>query len=197
MTPRVRRWGRSPVVALVLVLGFLLGACGGGADETGGEGYIGGVKKITPVEPQDRVKAPELAGLDLDGKDISSSDFEGKVLVVNLWGSWCPPCRKEAPVLREVSEELADQNVQFLGILTKDKPAAARAFNDKAGLTYPSVVDNDGSLQLAFADSLPSQAIPTTWVIDRNGKVAARIIDDKLTVATLRDIIAWTKKSTP
>ena len=183
--------------ALLVALGLLLGACSGQVDDTEGDGYIGGVKRITPVEPQDRVAMPELAGLDLNGDPISTADFEGKVLVVNLWGSWCPPCRKEAPVLREVSENLADQNVQFIGVLTKDKPAAANAFNKKAGITYPSIVDEDGSLQLAFAKSLPSQAFPTTWIIDRNGKVAARIIDDKLTAKTLTDIIDWTKKSTP
>jgi len=183
--------------ALLVALGLLLGACSGQVDDTEGDGYIGGVKRITPVEPQDRVAMPELAGLDLNGDPISTADFEGKVLVVNLWGSWCPPCRKEAPVLREVSENLADQNVQFIGVLTKDKPAAANAFNKKAGITYPSIVDEDGSLQLAFAKSLPSQAIPTTWIIDRNGKVAARIIDDNLTAKTLTDIIDWTKKSTP
>lgn len=183
--------------ALLVALGLLLGACSGQVDDTEGDGYIGGVKRITPVEPQDRVAMPELAGLDLNGDPISTADFEGKVLVVNLWGSWCPPCRKEAPVLREVSENLADQNVQFIGVLTKDKPAAANAFNKKAGITYPSIVDEDGSLQLAFAKSLPSQAIPTTWIIDRNGKVAARIIDDNLTAKTLTDVIDWTKKSTP
>lgn len=189
---------RFRVLAIIIVVfGLVLSACGGGIDESNDDGYIGGVKKITPVEPADRVAMPELSGLDLDGEEISTADFEGKVLVINLWGSWCPPCREEAPVLREVSENLADDNVQFIGILTKDKPAAALAFNKKAGITYPSIVDEDGSLQLAFAESLPSQAIPTTWVIDRNGKVAARVIDDKLTVNTLTDIVSWVRKSTP
>ncbi len=189
---------RFRVLAIVIVVfGLVLSACGGGIDESNDDGYIGGVKKITPVEPADRVAMPELSGFDLDGKEISTADFEGKVLVINLWGSWCPPCREEAPVLREVSENLADDNVQFIGILTKDKPASALAFNKKAGITYPSIVDEDGSLQLAFAESLPSQAIPTTWVIDRNGKVAARVIDDKLTVNTLTDIVSWVRKSTP
>lgn len=194
---KASRYRIYPLAVLLLALGLVLGACGGGVDEAEGDGYIGGVKKITPVEPKDRVAMPELSGLDLDGNEISTADFEGKVLVINLWGSWCPPCREEAPVLREVSENLADDNVQFLGILTKDKPAAANAFNKKAGITYPSIVDEDGSLQLAFAESLPSQAIPTTWVIDRNGKVAARIIDDQLSVNTLTDIISWARKSTP
>ena len=165
----LRRPRIHPLAVLLVALGLVLGSCGGGVDDTSGDGYIGGVKKITPVEPQDRVAMPELTGVDLDGNEISTADFEGKTLVINLWGSWCPPCREEAPVLREVSENLADDNVQFIGILTKDKPAAAKAFNTKAGITYPSIVDEDGRLQLAFAKSLPSQAIPTTWVIDKNG----------------------------
>ena len=193
----LRRPRIHPLAVLLVALGLVLGSCGGGVDDTSGDGYIGGGKKITPVEPQDRVAMPELTGVDLDGNEISTADFEGKTLVINLWGSWCPPCREEAPVLREVSENLADDNVQFIGILTKDKPAAAKAFNTKAGITYPSIVDEDGRLQLAFAKSLPSQAIPTTWVIDKNGKVAARIIDDQLSVNTLTDIITWTRKSTP
>lgn len=193
----LRRFRFHPLAVLLVALGLVLGACGGGVDDTSRDGYIGGVKRITPVEPKDRVPMPELSGVDLEGNAISTADFAGKILVINLWGSWCPPCREEAPVLREVSENLADENVQFIGLLTKDKPAAAKAFNTKAGITYPSIVDEDGRLQLAFADSLPSQAIPTTWVIDKNGKVAARIIDDKLSVNTLTDIIAWTRKSTP
>lgn len=176
---------------------LVLTGCAKSVDDRGDDGYIGGVKKITTVEPQDRVALGELAGVDLEGNEISTADFSGNVLVINLWGSWCPPCRKEAPVLRQVSEENADRGVQFIGLLTKDKPAAALAFNEKAGITYPSIVDNDGRLQLAFAESLPSQAIPTTWVVDRNGKIAARIVDGDLSANTLSDVIDWTKKSTP
>lgn len=182
---------------MVPVLALLLSSCSGGVKDTGDDGYIGGIKKITFVDPQDRQKAPELSGDDLDGNPISSKDFAGKVLVVNLWGSWCPPCRKEAPALKSVSDDLADKNVQFIGLLTKDDPDAAKAFNKKVGITYPSIDDAEGRNQAAFADTLPSQAIPTTWIIDANGKVAARIMDDQLSETTLRDVIDQTRKSTP
>lgn len=180
---------------LLVVLLALVTACSG-VDDRDDDGYIGGQKKITLVEPADRVVAPEISGQDLDGADLSTADFDGKILVLNLWGSWCPPCRAEAPVLRAVSEESGD-GVQFLGLLHKDKPTAAKAFNAKAGITYPSLYDPAGEYQLAFVDSLPSQAIPTTWIIDSHGKVAARIIDDKLTEATLRGVIDQVKKTTP
>lgn len=184
------------LLTFVCLLGLVLSACGGTQD-TGGDGYIGGVKKITLVDAADRVAAPEISGEDLDGKPISTADFAGQTLVMNLWGSWCPPCRAEAPVLKAVSEEMADQGVQFIGMLTQDTQANAKAFNKKADITYPSMYDPAGEYQLAFVDSLPSQAIPTTWVIDPNGKVAARILDDELSEATLRGVIDQVKKSTP
>lgn len=188
---------RRLLTLLLSLVVLVLAGCAGASDSSGsGDGYIGGIKKITTVEPGQRQTAPILEGVGLDGEEISTADWAGDVIVVNLWGSWCPPCRKEAPVLKAISEELADENVRFVGLLTKDKPAAAAAFNAKAGITYPSIVDDDGTQQLAFADSLPSQAIPTTWVIDSKGKVAVRIIDDELTETTLRDAIAWVKKST-
>ena len=99
-------------------------------------------------------------------------------------------------MLKEVSEQYADKNVQFLGLLTQDTPAAAKAFNDKLGISYPSIVDDAGENQLAFADSLPSQAIPTTWILDEKGRVAARILDPKLDASTLGELIEYVRKST-
>ena len=186
---------RSARLVVVALMTLVLSACIGGVEDTGDDGFIGGSGEITFVDPGKREPAPDLAGTDLDGKKISTADYAGKVLVVNLWGSWCNPCRKEAPALKKVSDELADQNVQFIGLLTQDDPAAANAFNAKVGITYPSIDDPNGRLQASFADSLPSMAIPTTWVIDANGKVAARAMAE-LTAPTLRALIDQTKKST-
>lgn len=186
---------RSARLVVVALMALVLSACVGGVKDTGDDGFISGNGEITFIDPGKREAAPELKGTDLDGQELSSADFEGKVLVVNLWGSWCPPCRAEAPALQKASTELADQNVQFLGLLTKDDPSSAKAFNAKAGITYPSINDTSGRNQAAFADSLPSVAIPTTWVIDKNGKVAARVMGE-LTDATLRGLVDQTKKST-
>lgn len=189
------RPARSARLVVVALMALVLSACIGGVEDTGDDGFIGGSGEITFVDPGKRQPAPKLSGIDLDGKPISTDDFAGRVLVVNLWGSWCNPCRKEAPALKQVSDETADENVQFIGLLTQDDPASAKAFNDKVGITYPSIDDANGRLQAAFVDSLPSMAIPTTWVIDANGDVAARAMAE-LSAPTLRALIDQTKKST-
>ncbi|MFD1859007.1 TlpA family protein disulfide reductase [Aeromicrobium camelliae] len=189
----MRRAVRAAFVAALLVV--LTAACAG-VEEGGTDGYISGDGTITTLDPADREKAPELSGVDLEGEEISTADFAGQTIVVNLWGSWCPPCRKEMPMLKEVSDQYADKNVQFLGLLTQDTPAAAKAFNEKIGISYPSIVDDAGENQLAFADSLPSQAIPTTWILDEKGRVAARILDPELDASTLADLIEYVRKST-
>ncbi|MFT4299239.1 MAG: TlpA disulfide reductase family protein [Aeromicrobium sp.] len=178
----VRRLG-----ALIAVAVLALGACEGAG--TGGStgGYVSADGTVTLVDPADRVDAPTLSGTGLDGKPLSSDDFAGRVLVVNVWGSWCPPCRAEAPVLAELSTTYADR-VQFLGIVNRSNDAAAKAFNQTYGIDYPSFSDAGGSLELRFVDSLPSQAIPTTWVIDADGRVAARILD-QVDASTLGDIL--------
>ena len=186
---------RSARLLVVALLALLLSACVGGVEDTGDDGFISGSGEITFIDPGKRKPAPELSGTDLDGNEISTAEYAGKVLVVNLWGSWCAPCRKEAPALAKASAELADQNVQFLGLLTKDDPASAKAFNAKFDIDYPSIDDASGRNQAAFADSLPSVAIPTTWVIDAKGRVAARVMGE-LSDATLRGLVDQTKKST-
>ena len=186
MSRSSRRRGAAVVLALALVV---LAACSGRGTEGSTGGYVSASRFVTSVPVEDRTDAPVLEGEDLEGKRISSADFAGKTLVVNVWGSWGPPCRKEAPVLEEVAQQYADRGVQFLGLNVRDQTAAARAFEERIGTTYPSIVDSDGRQQLGFADSLPSQAIPTTWVIDAKGRVAARVIDPELRASTLSGVL--------
>ena len=184
---------RRTVLLAVTVLGLVaLAGCAGTRGSTGG--YVSADGTVTTVDPGQRDAGPVLDGLDLDGKELSSKQYAGKILVVNAWGSWCAPCRKEAPVLREVSEKRTD--AQFLGLLQRDKPASAKAFNESKGITYPTIVDNGGKLVARFGTSLPVGAIPTTWVIDTQGKVAARIATDTLTVKTLEGLIDYAGKTT-
>ncbi len=109
-------------------------------------------------------------------------------MVLNVWASWCAPCRAEAGALEEVAIQFENQGVQFIGLNTRDSNAAARAFIRKFDVTYPSLVDTDGRIQLLFNDSLPPQAIPSTIVIDQKGRVAARALG-VVTAATLRSMI--------
>ena len=132
----------------------------------------------TIVAESERKAAPDLTGTTLDGEPFALSDHLGEVVVLNVWASWCAPCRAEADDLQKVSSELEGKGVKFVGLNTRDSQAAADAFVDRFGLTYPSVVDTDGSRQLLFHETLPPAAIPSTIVIDRQGRVAGRAIGE-------------------
>ena len=114
--------------------------------------------------------------------------------MLNVWASWCAPCRAEAPVLETVWRQVEGEGVQFVGLDTRDTEAAALAFLDAYDVTYPNVIDADGRLQLLFSDTLPPQAIPSTLVVDREGRVAGRIIG-RVTEATLTALIEDVAKS--
>lgn len=183
------------MVRIALAVGsalLVLTGCGGSTSRgSSTEGFVSSNRTITVVPVAEREPAPELTGLDLHGKPLSSADLRGdnRILVVNVWGSWCAPCRREAPVLADASQRYAKRGVAFLGLLSRDKPATATAFARRFDVSYPSLQDPGGRLQLRFAESLPSQGIPTTWIIDREGRVAARLLAE-VTKGTLDGLIA-------
>lgn len=183
-------------LAAVLVVCLGLAACGGAADADPGTGFVAGDGSIVLLAPDDRVSAPDLEGQTLDGAAFRLADYRGKVVVLNVWASWCAPCRAEAPVLEEAWIDLQDKGVQFVGLDTRDTIAAAQAFVDNYGITYPNVVDTDGQLQLLFGDSLPPQAIPSTLVIDPQGRVAGRILG-RVSESTLLGLIEPLLTTTP
>jgi thiol-disulfide isomerase/thioredoxin len=178
-------------VASIAVAAFLLTGCGDGqvqrTDSANETRYISG-SGITTIAPEDRTAAPSFSGPTLDGRSFDLAAQKGKVVVLNVWGSWCPPCRKEAPALQSASEALAPDGVQFVGINTRDTPQGAQGYVAEFGITYPSVVDTDGQRLLAFRETLPPTAIPSTLIIDREGRLAARILGP-ITEISLRDIV--------
>lgn len=180
-------------VAIAASLVILLVGCSDGQVQRSGDatqiGYIEGTGTVTVIPPDQRQPAPEFSGPLLDGGEFNLADARGDIVVLNVWGSWCPPCRKEAPALQAVYEDLADQGVRFVGINTRDNETDAQAYEEDFGITYPSVVDTDGRLMLAFRDTLPPNAIPTTLVIDREGRMAARVLG-AITETSLRDLLA-------
>jgi thiol-disulfide isomerase/thioredoxin len=180
---------RARGVLAVVLCSLVLTACGGadGTDGTRG-GYISGDGTYTVVDAADRKDAPALEGEDLHGDPLSLEQFAGEVVVVNVWGSWCPPCRAEEPILSAVAADLADDGVQFVGIATRDV-AGARAFERARDVPYPSFADDAGTYAVQFADSLPTMATPTTWIIDADGKVAVRYLGPFTSEATLRGLI--------
>lgn len=180
----------SAVISVVLLAG-----CSGSSGDTDTLGYVSGAGQITVLPAADREDAPVLSGEDLEGNALTTADWAGQTIVVNVWGPWCAPCREEMPALQEVSEQYADQDVKFVGVLNRAKSDTALAFNNKIGVTYPTFADQGGRLELKFNDSLPTIAVPTTWIIDSNGKVAARIAVDGLTASTLAGLIDDVKAS--
>lgn len=139
--------------------------------------YVAGDGSIMEVSPADRDAPITFEGTTELGESVSSEDYLGEVLVVNFWASYCGPCRVEAPDLEKVSQEWAGKGASFLGINTYDGAEQALAFSRKYGVSYPSVLDaKSGEAQLAFAGKVPPSALPTTLVLDREGRVAARIL---------------------
>lgn len=142
------------------------------------QGYVSGDGTTTIVAQSERKAAPDLTGTTLEGDQFALADHLGEVVVLNVWASWCAPCRAEADDMQKVAAEFEGRGVQFVGLNTRDSQAAADAFVDRFALTYPSVVDTDGSRQLLFHETLPPAAIPSTIVIDRQGRVAGRAIGE-------------------
>lgn len=190
--PSLRRFGYA-VGALALTAA--LAACGGSSADTG-TGFVAGDGSIVLLDESARQSAPDLVGDTLDGGTFRLSDHLGEVVVLNVWASWCAPCRAEAPELQALWEEFQGQGVQFVGLDTRDTAAAALAFIDAYGITYPNVIDTDGRLQLLFSENLPPQAIPSTLVIDADGRVAGRILG-RVSESTLRALIEGALGSAP
>lgn len=166
--------------SLALAALLLLTGCGGGtsADQ---KSFISGNGIVTFIDKGSRHMAPNLSGATLVGSPYADHSV---VRVVNVWASWCSPCRAEAPTLQALSKKYS--NVQFIGILTRDTEANGRAFLRTYQITYPTLVDD--AIIAGFARSLPANAIPTTLVIDKEGMVAGRI-SGEVTIASLSSLI--------
>lgn len=156
--------------AVALATLLALGACGQGATSTGSAA----AGSLIAIDARDGL--PPLRGTTLDGAAFDSSALAGNIVVYNVWGSWCPPCRAEAPTLRALSTEFQAAGVRFVGINVKDTRSAARSFERRFAIPYPSMFDPAGELLLNFRGTIPPSAIPSTVLIDRQGRVAGRIV---------------------
>jgi len=152
--------------------------------------YISGEGTISEIKAADRGEPISFEGVTDSGDDVSSDDYAGKVLVLNFWYAGCPPCRVEAPELEDVNQAFQGQDVAFLGVNVRDQAAQSLSFAETLGVTYPSVIDADnGNLLLAFAGTVAPNAVPTTLVIDKQGRVAARFLGAIDGPSSLRTII--------
>lgn len=174
MTPR--RWLIAAAATAVLATG-----CSGNslyasspvvtidATSPAGDPQVG----LTIIPTAEREAPVVISGESADGTPISTADTAGEVVVINAWASWCPPCIEELPLLAGAAEAFADDNVAFIGVNSLDDPIAAAAL--LATSPYPSINDEDGAV-LRTIPGVPPSSLPSTVILDRQGRVAVRII---------------------
>ncbi len=191
------RWRRAlpVIVPLVAVLSLGLSACGSDAGSIAaqarsgdGKGFVSGDGSIERLAPDKRSSPLALSGTTLQGAGWKVADARDKVLVLNVWGQWCGPCVAEMPHLQRVWSQLsaAGKPVRFMGVNYRDGVETATAFLRANKITYPSLRDDGGSTLLALRGS--ANTTPTTLVLDRHGRIAARV-SGPVSAATLTGLV--------
>ncbi|MFF7643926.1 redoxin domain-containing protein [Streptomyces canus] len=183
-TRNTRQPARCPrawrATALAAAAGLALAACGSGSASTASGSSVASANRGQSAFAQypvgKRPAGPRISGKLVGGGRLDLAAWRGDVVVINVWGSWCAPCRAEAPSLAKVADATRKLGVRFVGFDTRDNDAAAQAFERNYKITYPSFRDPDGRLVLLFNGRVPVSAVPSTVLIDRSGRIAARII---------------------
>lgn len=191
---------RRTAVALafpLLAALVLTGCSGGGSDlakqwqESSDKGYVSGDGTSLSIPRAERTEPVSFSGETDQNNTYGSDDTLGHVTVVNFWYAGCAPCRAEAPDLEAAYAEFSDQDVKFVGVNTRDQVAQAQQFAEQFNIEYPSIMDNAGgrAVQRAFAGQVPLNAVPTTLVLDTEGRVAHRVIGQLAGESQLRTLI--------
>lgn len=141
-----------------------------------GTNYVAGDGSVEEFAADNRGEQVEFDSETFDGESISAETFQDQVTVLNFWYAACAPCRVEAPDLQAIYEEFAEEGVQFYGVNTRDTQATAEAFERTFGITYPSMEDRTGQVMMAMTDYAHPSAVPTTLVLDNDGRVSARVV---------------------
>lgn len=186
----MRRLARA-AAALALALTPLAGCASIGAPDDGGAGYEAGDGSFTTWGAGERGSGIELTGTTFAGDTVDLANWRGDVVVVNFWYASCPPCRAEAPDLVAIAEDYPE--VRMLGVNPRDDAATAQAFERTFSVPYPSLWDSDARGVAAMQGLVPLQAMPTTVVLDREGRVAARILgqaDPTILRGLIDDVVA-------
>jgi thiol-disulfide isomerase/thioredoxin len=169
-------------VALAVISALAVAGCATGiaasTPASNGQSFVTGSPGTTEFKSGTGPVAPSVSGPVVGGGKLSLTAYRGHVVVLNFWGSWCTPCRAEAPGLSALATRFKSSGVRFLGIDIRDSPASAQAFMSDFGITYPSLNDPSDNLALNFRDTVPPAGIPTTLVISRTGRITARVIGE-------------------
>ncbi|WP_088317712.1 TlpA disulfide reductase family protein [Kineosporia sp. R_H_3] len=183
----VRR--RAALAALLLGATALTACSSSGTADGSGKGFVSGDGTITVLPVTQRPDPVALSGKTLEGAALDVTSLRGKVVVLNVWGSWCPPCRKEAPDLEQAYKDLKGKGVEFVGInVRQQSQSEALAYQRKFAITYPSLADDGGKSLLALRGAVAANAIPSTLVLDPQGRIAVRI-SGPTTRTTLVDLV--------
>jgi thiol-disulfide isomerase/thioredoxin len=176
----------AALVAVALAVVLLTGWASGGNN---GVTDVAGSNSAVLYSAGHRPLAPDFTATTLTGSRLSFSSYRGRVVVLNFWGSWCAPCRAEAPTLAVTAEQYRSAGVAFLGVDVRDNTASALAFTRDFGITYPSVSDSSSEITLDFTSVVPIAGTPTTLVVDRTGHIAGAVFGTA-TYQELTDILA-------
>jgi thiol-disulfide isomerase/thioredoxin len=187
---------KTLLATLVLGTTLLISGCASGTDGLSqqfrngdNKNYIQGDGTISEWAKSSRQAPVVWKGVPENGGVLGSANLTGVVTVLNFWYAGCAPCRAESKDLVALSEEFAKQHVQFIGVNVRDTASTAKAFERNFGVTYPSIIDNNtGSVVLAFTGIVSPQAVPTTLVIDKQGRVSSRILG-RIEKGTLKALI--------
>ncbi|MCT4356383.1 TlpA family protein disulfide reductase [Streptomyces sp. Je 1-79] len=191
---------RTLLAVGTLSAALALSACGsdtnGKSGGGGGTNFVTNTGGISTVAKGERTAPGKIAGETVDGERLDIADLKGKVVVLNAWGSWCSPCRAEAPHFARVAADLKGEGVEFVGLNTRDfNKQQAVTFEEDYKVPYPSLYDPAGKLILnGFPKgTLNLQAIPSTVVLDKDGKIAARALmalDEKKLRSMIEPLLA-------
>ena len=165
----------ATVCAGVLAVVLLVTGFGGG--KASNVTYVGGNSNAVLYSAGHQPKAPDFSGTTLTGSALGLAAYRGDVVVLNFWGSWCPPCRAEATTLAFVAQQYQSAGVKFLGVDVRDNTPSAVAFLRSHNITYPSVSDPDGTITLDFSSVVPISATPSTLVIGKTGDIVGAVFD--------------------
>jgi len=183
---------RRPLLLLVAATLLLTGCSSLGG--TGDKGFVTGDGQVTRLAVDDRQAQIDYQGEDLEGEPLALSDYRGAPVVVVVWGSWCAPCRAEAPDVVAAAEALEGE-AEMVGLNIRDPSTAqAQAFVRTFDIPYRSFYSPDGKAMLPFRGTLTPNSIPSFVVLDEDGRVAASIIGELPSTDTLveltRDVAA-------